>query len=256
MTERDTPWPAGTPCWVDLATPDVEAALRFYGELFGWHFAEAEGGYHVAELRDRAVAAIGPKQADEQPTVWTTYLASTDVDATAEKVTAAGGAVLLAPSDVGDSGRLAIAVDPTGGAFGVWQAGKHNGFALANENGTVVWNELVTRDYAAAKDFYADVFGYIYTEIGGGGFQYSTIEVGGNTVGGLGALPDDTPAGVPAHWRTYFVVADADASLSRAEGLGGRVLRPADDMPYGRWGDAADPQGASFALIRPGPGPS
>ena len=38
MPTRDTPWPAGTPCWLDYGAKDVDAAKEFYGSLFGWSY--------------------------------------------------------------------------------------------------------------------------------------------------------------------------------------------------------------------------
>jgi predicted enzyme related to lactoylglutathione lyase len=105
-------------------------------------------------------------------------------------------------------------------------------------------------------DFYAAVFGYTYTEIGGGNVQYSTIEVDGHTVGGLGVLPPEIPEQVPPHWLVYFAVGDTDAVVDRTVALGGAVQRPAEDMPYGRHAGLADPQGAGFAVITPVPAPS
>ena len=108
----------------------------------------------------------------------------------------------------------------------------------------------MTRDFEARNDFYADVFGYTYTDMGGDEFEYSTIELDGNTVGGIGALPADVPAQVPPHWRVYFAVDDADATVASVTELGGSVIRPPQDMPYGRHADVADPQGAMFSVIK------
>ena len=260
MVVRDTPWPAGYPCWVDLMTTDLDAAKEFYTGLFGWNLTDTgeEGGhYQMADVGGKPVAGIGPHPPGQEglPAVWTTYLASADVDATCEKASAAGGVLLAPPFDVMDVGRMAIVQDPTGAIFGVWQAKAHIGAELANESGSFVWNELMTRDYERAKAFYGDVFGYAFSEIGDENFSYCTLDVDGRPVGGLGALPDEVPKEVPAHWRVYFAVDDADKSLSRAAELGGAILRPAEDMPYGRWGDAADGQGAMFALMKPAPAP-
>jgi predicted enzyme related to lactoylglutathione lyase len=145
-------------------------------------------------------------------------------------------------------GRMLIASDPTGGVFGVWQAKQHSGFQLANETGADTWNELLTRDPEAAREFYAAVFGYTYSPFGD---DYSMFEVDGTTAGGIGAVPAAAPAEVPAHWRTYFAVADADAAAAKVVELGGSIVRPPEDMPYGRHADVQDPQGAYFAIIKP-----
>jgi uncharacterized protein len=255
MTERDTAWPAGTPCWIDLMTTDLEAAKQFYGSLFGWQLTEGPpetGGYVLAEIGGRPVAGLGAMQDGMvHPPVWTTYLATDDAAATAEQITAAGGRVLAPPMDVMDLGVMAVAQDPTGGTFGIWQSKSHTGIRLANEAGALTWNELMTHDYERAKDFYATVFGYTYTAIGGDNFDYSTIELGGNTVGGLGGLPAEVPAEVPAHWRVYFAVDDADAAAQTATASGGSVVRPPEDMAYGRHADLADPQGGQLSIIKP-----
>lgn len=254
MTIRDTPWPPGTPCWVDLMTPDQPAARAFYSALFGWAVdvgPEETGHYGMAALDGRSVAGIGGMMGMEHPPVWNTYLAVADADATAERVEAAGGAVVAPPTDVMDFGRMAFVSAPGGGVFGLWQAGTHLGAGLVNEPGSVSWNEFMTRDYAGAKAFLAAVFGCTFTDIGGDAFDYSTIEVDGTTVGGVGTLPPDVPELVPPHWRVYFAVADCDQAVARVAELGGAVQRPPMDMPYGRHADVADPQGAMFSLIRP-----
>ena len=109
------------------------------------------------ERRRREPAAAGQEGV---PPHWTTYIASDDADATAEKIRGAGGTVFAEPFDVFDSGRMTIAQDPTGAVFGVWQAREHIGAELANEPGTLNWNECQTDDPAKAAAFYKDVFGY------------------------------------------------------------------------------------------------
>lgn len=253
MVTRDIPWPDGTPNWVDLMTSDAAAAREFYGALFGWDIevgGEETGFYGMCRVGGRAVAGIGQMEM-EHPPVWTTYLATTDADGTCKAILDAGGTVVVEGMDVFDFGRMAVAQDSTGGTFGLWQAGTHIGMAVANESNAVTWNELMTRDYSRARDFYATVFGYTYTVISEGDFDYATFEVAGNTAGGIGSLPADVPAQVPPHWRTYFAVDDADAAIAKAVSLGATVVRPAADMPYGRHGDLADPQGAMFSVIKP-----
>jgi uncharacterized protein len=81
MPER-TGYEPGTPSWVDLSTTDLDGALRFYGDLFGWDFedmGEDAGHYHQARLRGKRVAGVGPTQPGAPPmTTWTTYLAGSD----------------------------------------------------------------------------------------------------------------------------------------------------------------------------------
>jgi predicted enzyme related to lactoylglutathione lyase len=254
MTIRDTPWPEGTPCWVDVMVPDTTRAAEFYGQLLGWKFADqgAEfGNYLIAQVDGRGAAAIGPKPPgmEQMPSVWTTYLATDDADATAAKITQGGGQFIMEPGDVGPAGRVAVATDPTGAVFGIWQAGETTGVQIANVPGTLVWNECMTRDFEAAKTFYAGVFGYEYDDMSGDGFSYATAKVNGHIIGGIGGLPAEVPAEVPPHWSTYFGVTDTDAAVAKAGELGGSVIRAAQDSPYGRMAQLADDQGVPFSVI-------
>src|SRR5215475_197369 len=235
MVTRDTAWPAGTPCWVDLGVDDVAKATAFYGALFGWDIEAGPpeaGGYSMCRLQGRAVAGIGPTMGPETPAAWTTYLASDDADATAAKVRAAGGQVMMDPFDVMDVGRMFVAVDPGGAAFGVWQARAHTGMGLANETGSVTWNENLSWSFEGNKAFYREVFGYDYGDIGAPG--YATLDLDGNAVGGIGAIGPEQPAETPASWGTYFAVADSYSDVARASELGGGVIAPPWDTPYGR----------------------
>ena len=56
-------------------------------------------------------------------------------------------------------------------------------------------------------------------------------------------------AGVPSYWSIYFLVDDADAALAQVTALGGTVVEPAEDTPYGRLATATDSTGAQFKLM-------
>ncbi|HEY7324822.1 MAG TPA: VOC family protein [Streptosporangiaceae bacterium] len=253
MVTRDTAWPAGTPCWVDLSVGDVARATAFYGSLFGWDIQAGPpeaGGYAMCMLGGRAVAGIGPQMNAGMPPLWTTYIASDDADTTAARITAAGGQAMMEPFDVMDVGRMLVATDPGGAVFGVWQARAHTGVGVANEPGSLTWNENMSRNFDGNKAFYHEVFGYDYTDIGGDGMQYATLDLAGGQVGGIGGLGPEQPAGRPAAWVAYFAVADADAAVAKATELGGRVIAPPFDTPYGRMAALMDDQGAAFAIMK------
>ena len=252
MTTRDTPWPEGTPCWADVSVPDIDRARTFYSSLFGWDIPEGAaefGGYTMASVQGRTVAGIGPQMGPDQPVAWLTYLATADADATASKITAAGGQLIAGPMDVGDAGRMAVAADPAGAAFGIWQTGQHPGAQLANEAGAMTWNEYMSRDFDGSKAFYQAVFGYSFGDMSGDGFRYVTLDIDGATVGGLGELGADQTAEVGSHWSPYFAVADTDAAVATAVRLGGDLVSPAHDSPFGRIAVVRDDQGAVLTLI-------
>jgi predicted enzyme related to lactoylglutathione lyase len=253
MVTRDTAWPSGTPCWVDLGVDDIARAVTFYSQLFGWDIQPGPpeaGGYRMCLKDGRPVAGIGPKQGPpEDPPAWTVYLASDNADETAGRITAAGGQVVVAPMDVMDVGRMLVAADPAGAVFGVWQARSHTGLGLANEPGAVCWNENFSRDLEGNQAFYGAVFGYEYGDMSTPGFRYATLKLDGHEVGGIGEFGGGFPPGAPAYWSTYFAVGDTDAAVVTVTKAGGSVTREPWDSPYGRMAVVSDDQGAVFSLM-------
>jgi uncharacterized protein len=254
LAERER-YDPGTPSWVDLTTPDLDDALRFYGGLFGWEFEDAgedAGHYHMALVRGQRVAGLGPTQPGSPPAAyWMTYLTGSDVEADASAIADAGGTVMFGPLDVMGQGRMLVASDPEGAVFGIWQPQAHTGAQLINENATLTWNERMTRDLEGTKRFYNAVFGIVFEglpELPDGSYQL--FKFGDGAVGGMFRMPDTVPAEAPPHWLTYFWLDDVDAGFDRVRELGGQVLREPVDSPYGRYAPVQDPQGATFCLIR------
>lgn len=211
---------------------------------------------HDVHAPDLDVAALGPLQAEGMPPVWTTYIASDDVDATAKQAEAAGGTVFTPPFDIFDSGRMTVVADPAGAVFGVWQAKEHIGARLVNEPDTLLWNELVVRDMDAALEFYGKLFGYTTHELdvgASGDPAYRELQLNGRSIGGALQITDDWPAEVPSHWMPYFAVEDTDATAAKATELGGNVNAPPTDIPPGRLAVLSDPGGAHFSILKPHP---
>ncbi len=249
MSIRTSPWPAGVPCWTDLTVPDVAAAKDFYGKVLGWTFEDTGdeyGGYVIAQANGAAAAGIGPLQPGSQ-TAWTLYLASDDADDTAAKVAEHGGTVILEPGDVGPLGRMLIAADPSGAAFGVWQAGEHIGAGVVNEPGGITWEDLRSTDPDAARDFYKAVFGYRTDALPDAGPDYTTFHLGHEEapLGGMGGMMGMDG---PSFWLVYFGVADVDTAVTAAA-AGGKVLAAPLDTPYGRMAGLTDPDGGVFWVV-------
>jgi uncharacterized protein len=251
-----TSYEPGTPCWVDLASPDLEVSKAFYGGLFGWEAQvvpdEAAGGYTMFTLRGKQVAGLGALFAEGQPPVWSTYISVDDVDKTAEAVLGAGGRVLAPAMDVLDAGRMAVFMDSGGAAVSVWQPRMHKGAELANEPGAFCWNELDTRDVAAAKAFYPAVFGWSVHDSApqGSPMEYYEWKRGDATIAGMMPMPAAVPAEVPSFWLTYFAVADTDAAVAKAQELGGTLLMEPMDTPAGRFAVLSGPHRETFAVIK------
>jgi uncharacterized protein len=254
MTSEVQKQPAGTPIWTDLGSPDPAASASFYGQLFGWEsqdLGEEAGHYTFFTSDGKVVAAVGPHMSEGQPTVWTTYIATDDVEATARKVTEAGGQVLVPPMAVMDQGSMAIFTDSAGAAFAVWQPAKMLGAEKFNQPVSMSWNELSTRDVDAAKRFYPAVFGWgVQSNAMPQGGEYIEWQVGGKSVAGGTPMNEHMPPQVPSFWLVYFAVANADATVAKAQELGATLSAGPYDIPQGRFAILSDPQGATFAIIQ------
>ncbi|MET8830569.1 VOC family protein [Streptomyces sp. NPDC004610] len=228
----------GVPCWVDAQLPDVAAGRRFYGGLFGWSFEErADGSGLWARLDGEPVAGLAHKTDGRMPTVWTVYFATPDVAALGRRIRDAGGQLVSAPLGTGRLGTGALAADPEGAVFGLWQAGGHQGFGLRKAPGTFAWAELYARDTEAADAFY------------GGLFSDALFGPGAEPEVGRAAVTELFTEGMPPHFLVHFAVPDCAAGLEKVTRLGGRVQAEPFVTSYGTVGVVTDDQGASFALL-------
>jgi predicted enzyme related to lactoylglutathione lyase len=123
------------------------------------------------------------------------------------------------------------------------------------EPGTFCWVGLATSDVAAAKGFYARLFGWQEEDLDAGvAGVFTVLRRGGKDVAILyRQQPEARAAGAPPHWTSYISVEDADATVSRAERLGGGAVfgAPFDVLDAGRVAAIADPIGAVVSLWQP-----
>ena len=247
-----TSYEPGIPSWVDIGVPDMDAAMAFYGGLFGWEFTEASeegGGYRQALLHGRSVAGFGP-QMNPGPPFWATYINVDDAEATAAKVVEAGGQVVVPVMDVMGFGHMAVFIDNAGAFISIWQAGTHPGAGVVNEPGSLTWNELDTRSPDDAKAFYSAVFGWESETHESPGMTYTEWQLGGRTIGGMMPIGPQMPPQMPNNWLVYFGVDDTDAAIAKVTELGGSVLMEPMDIDAGRFAVVADVAGAAFAIIK------
>ncbi len=289
MRERDG-FPPGVPCWVDTDQPDPDAAAEFYGGLFGWTFedrspAGAPGRYLLGRLGGRTVAGIGTGPDGTPATAaWHTYVGVESADASAAKVTAAGGRIVVPPFDAADAGRMAVCADPQGAGFRLWEPRGRRGVERVNVPGSWNFSDLTARDSEAARTFYAAVFGWEGAPVDLGSGETTLWRVPGygdflevydpdirkrqaefgapagfeDAVAWLQEPVDDPGAGGgtgaeadrPAHWNVTFTVDDADLVAARAEALGGAVPVEPFDAGVVRMAVLRDPQGATFTVSR------
>ena len=96
----------GHAVWVELATPDPDAALAFYAKLFGWSKQGAMpmgamGDYIFfgSSENDRPGAIMSSETTGAEPK-WMTYFQVADIDAAIAKIEAGGGKLLQGPDEI------------------------------------------------------------------------------------------------------------------------------------------------------------
>jgi uncharacterized protein len=249
----------GAFCWSECSTNDVEGAKAFYTELFGLEAEETpipDGGVYVQFQKDgKYVAGLTPQQPQEReqgiPPHWNTYISVDDVDVVTKEAEQLGATVVAPPFDVLQSGRMAVVMDPTGAPIAFWQAKDHIGAQVYVEEGTIGWFELMTHDRQGAIAFYTRLFGYDTEDFPTATGPYTVLKHKGENAAGIMDAPQPE---MPASWTPYFTVADADATLERATGMGATAMMPVTEAEgVGRFSWITDPQGAVIAFIQPYP---
>ncbi|MFC6011005.1 VOC family protein [Nocardia lasii] len=255
----------GDPTWVDLYTTDLDRAIAFYGELFGWtaeRGGEEFGGYTILRENGHAVAGAMARHddpGDPYPDRWTVYLNSPDALATTAKASAAGGNVIVEPMAVADLGTMAVLADVGGIGVGVWQPDTFAGFesvgivaegVWTDHVGVPAWFELMTRAYDESLVFYREVFGWrdTLTIADTPDFRYTTLHTAPPMGGGVLDANGHLAEGVPGSWTVYFGADDVDETVARAATLGAGVSFEPMDTPYGRLAGLIDPTGAHFSI--------
>ncbi len=124
-----------------------------------------------------------------------------------------------------------------------------------SKHGEFCWAELATTDLTNCKEFFKNVFGWEVPESrseGVGGVKYQEFNLPGEyPMGGMFDMKHiygENPP--PPHFMNYLAVDDIDETAARVEGLGGKLMHPAKDIPnVGRMVTIQDPTGAAVTLI-------
>jgi uncharacterized protein len=253
MPQRESA-PLGAPCWVDVFTSNTDQAQDFYGHVFGWtaETAGPEYGGYINFSKDGQLVAgcMNNDGTSGTPDLWSVYLATDDAKATVQAAVDNGGGVIVPAVDILQLGTMAVLTDAGQAAIGIWQPGLHKGFSVLGEPGTPNWFEVYSRDYDAAVKFYQNVFHWdTHTMSDTSEFRYTTLGEGDTALAGIMDATGFLPEGIPSHWEIYFGVEDTDAALTKVTKLGGSVIMGAEDSPYGRLAQVADPTGAVFKVV-------
>lgn len=251
--------------WYELLTSDAQAAQRFYGTVLGWQFADSgqpSVDYRIINVKDEGVGGLmqitDEMRAGGARPVWLGYILVDDVDAAVKKLTASGGAVHMAATDLPNVGRIAMVADAQGAPFYLMRpsppadAPDKESRAFARTEplvGHCAWNELASSDADAAIDFYTGLCGWRQEgemDMGPMG-KYRFFYHGETMVGAVMPKPEQMPVSM---WGFYHRVADIDVALAAIRAGGGQLIVGPDEIPGGEYSvKAIDPQGAAFGLV-------
>jgi predicted enzyme related to lactoylglutathione lyase len=242
--------------WYELLTPDVDAALAFYGRVVGWKSGAAGPvpGYRNLVAPDAAVGGMlaMPSGSGFPGAVWVGYLNVEEVDAAVLAAQRRGAIPCMPPTDLPGVGRIAMLLDPQGAPFYVMRPAMEGvSRAFAPEVGHCQWNELVTTDPDAALAFYTQQFDWRKGDVMPmgpmGNYQFLL-----NHDVRFGAMLKRTREGARSVWRFYFGVDDIDRAARAVSESGGRLVSEPQPEPGGGFAVVAiDPQGAEFGIAGP-----
>ncbi|MEZ5226733.1 MAG: VOC family protein [Acidimicrobiales bacterium] len=244
---------SGTISWVDLSTPDVDDACRFYRDLLGWELALSStpmGDYWVATVDGRDVAGLMAQSAESigQPATWTVFVWCEQLDATLEQIGSAGGQTLVPPFEIPGGARVAVVADPGGAMFALISGGPEPGEYFSSDVGGVAWAELMTRQIDVSVTFYREVFGWSVATSDSGGTPYNVFSLDGVEVAGM----IETPRTFRPTYRRRgrCTSSSTHVGLPRSvHELGGQVLLSSTPTPMGPFAVVSDRQGAVFQLM-------
>jgi predicted enzyme related to lactoylglutathione lyase len=114
----------GEASWHELMTTDAAAAMKFYGEVFGWQPSETMdmgemGKYHMFNRPHGMIGGMmnKPREMAHVPPNWQIYFRVPDITAAVERIKASGGQILNGPMEVPGGDWIVNAMDPQGAAF-------------------------------------------------------------------------------------------------------------------------------------------
>jgi predicted enzyme related to lactoylglutathione lyase len=245
----------GKVVFVELVTPDIVAAERFYGQLFGWKFLDEQHGKHVyahAFMNNRPIAALVQKPLpanEDKQSAWLSFLSVTDVDAAEKEAVAHGAKVLHEAHTLPDRGREAVLADPQGAVFVMLASSSGDPEDAIAEPGEWIWSSLMTSDPEHSAAFYQSLFDYeVFEQTPGEQSQHLVLASGNFARVSINSLP--AKGSTHPHWLNFVRVKDTVAAAQKVESLGGRILvQPRVDRHGGKIAVVTDPAGAPFGLM-------
>jgi len=245
--------------WAELASDDIAAASRFYGDLFGWTFHEVDG-YVTVYNQDEPIAGMfyypRPKNATGKPR-WFGYISVPDVQRTEQSILAAGGKIRAPLHKLpGQEAEAVVFADPEGALFGVAHFATGDPEDYLVETGDWIWIQLLSRNVQKAGEFYQHVANYELVENGQmNGSKQFLLASEGYARAAISAISPKRQDVAPC-WMPSLRVDSVSATIAKALQLGGTVLvQPRPDLFAGRAAVITDPTGAAIGIMEWDPQP-
>jgi uncharacterized protein len=255
-TPPSTEHHAGKMVWADLVTPDLAAAEKFYGGLFGWTFHSIRAGnsdYAVAMLDGRPIGGLMEKaipSGERHQSAWLTFLAVSDVEGVKRMALSHGAKVLADSASYPMRGRQCVLSDPQGAVFAILASSSGDSPDYLPVTGEWIWSSLHAKDAGTAAAFYQDLFGYDVFELpSDDNLEHLILSTDDFARASANSLPDGSARRHP-HWLNFVRVGSAAEMTAKVVAMGGRVLvEPRMDRHGGMLAVVADPAGAPFGLM-------
>jgi predicted enzyme related to lactoylglutathione lyase len=227
----------------EIGAADHQSLGKFYGELFGWGLRAVSEGYTLIDTRGGQGVNGGIGRSDTGEPWATFYVEVDDLQACLERAGALGGRTVLPVTELSGM-AFAMVGDPDGLVVGLVRGGGSQDQVFQRPSGgdgaAVDWFEVLGADAGRSQAFYAELFGWT---VPGGAYGQVSPEGGRGIGGGIGA-------GGAERWATVYAgVGDVEATLARAEALGGtRVYGPIQASEQTLTGAFRDPAGNLFGI--------
>jgi uncharacterized protein len=255
-TPPSTEHHAGKMVWADLVTPDLAAAEKFYGTLFGWTFHRIRAGstdYAVAMLDGRPIGGLMEKPipaGESHQSAWLTFMAVADVNASKRVATAHGAKVLADSRSYPMRGRQCVLSDPEGAIFAILASSSGDSPDYLPVTGEWIWSSLHAKDAGAEAAFYQELFGYDVFELpSDDDSQHLILSTDNYARASANSLAAGSTRRHP-HWLNFVRVDNAADMTAKVIAMGGHVLvEPRVDRHGGMVAVVADPAGAPFGLM-------
>jgi hypothetical protein len=242
--------------WADLVTPDLAAAEKFYGGLFGWTFQPVHAGavnYAVAMLDGRPIGGVVEKAipaGQHQQSAWLTFFATNDIDAGKKLAVSHGAKVLADIKSYPMRGRQCVLSDPEGAVFALLASGSGDTPDYLPATGDWIWSSLHAKDAGVEAAFYQNLLGYdVFDLPSDDGLEHLIL----STDDYARASANDLARGSArrhSHWLNFVRVENAAETAAKVAAMGGRILvQPRADRHGGMLAVFADPAGAPFGVM-------